>query len=331
MSGTFASIGRIHLEDDHEGNSGSQTLRAVAGYVHPEYNGLGSSADVALLLLEGASKKKPVKLSNMTPPSGAKTTIVGYGIKALGTVEATHNFVQVMPKNLMMTDLKIEARSFCDTPGQLETAQGMLCTSGLHHGSSACRGDSGGGLFMKTKVGNDNSSKTEHVQVGIVSYGDAMCRSEDAGVFTDVHSVHRWINAGVDKLNKLAKESTQTVHVPVSGRMVHQGTKGTFSAGDKSVKGNVKFFKVVTADKPAAGERVELSLCSSKVPKKPHMFLVNSTGRHANLVKTKKHCKGTDFGLAIRFDAKQGSDILGLGGINADGIYELHVERGAHL
>lgn len=217
--GTFATAGRINLQDEHADNNGSKTLRAVAAVAHPEYAGLGSPKDVALLLLEGSVKKKVVKLADATPSEGTETTVVGYGLSVLGTIEATHNAVEVMPSKLQMTKLRIEKREFCDESrpgmssplsseeqGAPKTAEGMLCTSGIKHGSSACRGDSGGGLFaLKTKDG-----KKEAVQVGIVSYGDAQCMSEDSGVFTDVSSVREWIDHTADRLNDIKNGGSST-------------------------------------------------------------------------------------------------------------------------
>lgn len=216
--GTFATAGRINLQDEHSDNSGSETIRAVAAVAHPEYAGLGSSKDVALLLLESSTKKNIVKLADVTPDEGTETTVVGYGLSVLGTVEATHNRVEVLPSKLQMTKLRIEKRAFCDEsrPGisvpmtQEEqsspvTAEGMLCTSGVKHGSSACRGDSGGGLFALRK----KDGKKEAVQVGIVSYGDAQCMSEDSGIFTDVASVRDWIDHTANRLSNIQRGSAK--------------------------------------------------------------------------------------------------------------------------
>lgn len=240
--GTFATAGRINLQDEHSDNSGSETLRAVAAVAHPEYTGLGSPKDVALLLLESSAKKNVVKLADATPDEGTETTVVGYGLSVLGTVEATHNRVEVLPSKLQMTKLRIEKRDFCDEsrPGMSApmtqegqsspvTAEGMLCTSGVKHGSSACRGDSGGGLFALRKKGG----KKEAVQVGIVSYGDAQCMSEDSGIFTDVASVRDWIDHTADRLNDIRRGNAKKKSEKKTG-----GKKGDGKKGDKKKEGS---------------------------------------------------------------------------------------------
>jgi trypsin len=193
--GSFVTIGRINLKDDHESNSQSETFRAVAGYVHPDYLGLGSSADVALLLLDGVSRRRPVELASTSPETNSTAWVVGYGIQDMGTVEGSGQSVAVMPKRMQKSALRIMDRAFCNGI-ELETLPGMLCTAGLTSGSSACRGDSGGGLFYEDKTG----IKT---QIGVVSYGDASCMSDNGGIFTDVSTVREWIQEGTLRLQAL--------------------------------------------------------------------------------------------------------------------------------
>jgi secreted trypsin-like serine protease len=213
-AGTYATVGRVNIKDGHADNDASETFHAGAAIVHPSYSGLGSSADVALLLLEGSSSKPTVRLATTSPHKGTETEIVGYGITALGTIESTGQAVEVLPTCLQKTSLVIETRSFCNLPS-METEPGMLCTAGLRYGSSACRGDSGGGLFTEETPHN----KT---QVGVVSYGDAMCLSDDSGVFTDVASVRPWIRDASEKLQALvpsaAAASAAANAMPVTAR-----------------------------------------------------------------------------------------------------------------
>jgi trypsin len=202
--GSFVAIGRINLKDDHESNTNSETFRAVAGYVHPDYLGLGSNADIALLLLDGVSKRRPVELASISPETNSTAWVVGYGIQDMGTIEGSGQAVAVMPKRMQKSALRIMDRTFCNGI-DLETLPGMLCTAGLIGGSSACRGDSGGGLFFEDK----NGIKT---QVGVVSYGDASCMSDNGGIFTDVSAVREWIQEGTLRLQALLS-TQQPLHV----------------------------------------------------------------------------------------------------------------------
>ncbi|CAN8063578.1 unnamed protein product [Agarophyton chilense] len=197
-SPTFATIGRIELEDKHSQNEHAQTFRTIASIAHPEYTGLGSPNDVALVLLNESSSAPIVKLADSSPKKDDVAWVVGYGIQMLGTVEKSAQPVEVLSGRLQKTALRIQEKSFCDGPeGRWKTADGMLCTAGVKEGSSACRGDSGGGLFLLERT---SEKEREAVQVGVVSYGDAQCASEESGVFTDVASNLEWIKASAEKL-----------------------------------------------------------------------------------------------------------------------------------
>lgn len=195
-----AAVGRIHLDNDHERNEGSQVFRAVVAQVYEKYTGLGSDGDVAVMLLDGASTAPTVNLSQVTPGLDTELVVVGYGIDEIGTLEGTGSHVEIMPKELRQTKLRVKEPQFCDVPEiDLRTVDGMICTVGAKLGASACHGDSGGPLFQKME--------DYVVQVGVVSYGDAECHSSDAGVFTSVSVMLEWINKSADRLQALAKTS----------------------------------------------------------------------------------------------------------------------------
>lgn len=268
--GTFATMGRINLADGHADNNDSETIRAVAAVAHPGYRGLGSPADVALLLLERGSSKEPVALAAAPPDEGATTSIVGYGVRAIGTVEASHAAVEVLPRRLQKTQLRIEARAFCDAAGGgggPVTAEGMLCTSGLRRGSSACRGDSGGGLFSAPRAAG------RRVQVGVVSYGDAECMSEDAGVFTDVSAVRGWVAATAARLAALPMSATP-VTVPASGRALHAAGAAAPPAERPAGGHGLRYFRVTAA---AGARRVAVSACV-RGGAAPRLFAVGGGG-----------------------------------------------------
>ena len=201
--GIFATIGRTNLNNTHDDNAKAKTFRATVGCVHPEYESIGSPSDVALLLLDGRSSAKSAELGNHSVEVGTETWVVGYGIQNFGTIERVGESIAVFSQRLQKTVLRVEERSFCNSQsGDLKTPPGMLCTSGKEPGSSACRGDSGGGLFT---VSPENS--TDRIQVGIVSYGDSQCFSQESGVFTDVAAVRPWIEREVKRLESLYKQT----------------------------------------------------------------------------------------------------------------------------
>lgn len=161
----------------------SQPIRVLAAAVHPAYTGLGSPGDVAVLLLERPSAARPVALAAAAPPTGTPATVVGFGVKALGTLEGVGVNVAVLPRRLQATTLTVAERSFCEPPGAAgdsdsgggggsggdgndngnggdgdrDTAggrlpPGVLCTKPVVAGASACSGDSGSALVAPAAV-----------------------------------------------------------------------------------------------------------------------------------------------------------------------------------
>jgi hypothetical protein len=94
--GSFVIIDRINVKDDHESKTKSETFRAVAGYVHLDYLGLGSNTNVALLLRDGVSERPPVELALISPETNSTVGVVGYGVQDMGFVESSGQAIAVM-------------------------------------------------------------------------------------------------------------------------------------------------------------------------------------------------------------------------------------------
>lgn len=224
----YATVGRIELEDDHKANDKARTFRTIASIVHPEYQGLGSAKDIAVMLLNESSTAPTVSLSDKTPKENEETWVVGYGIQNIGTLEEAGQHVELMSGRLQKTALRIKENSFCDIPGtDFWTQDGMLCTAGVKAGSSACKGDSGGGLFLhrseKSSAAGHGTLSKKTIQVGVVSYGDAKCMSEDSGVFTDVASVKDWIDLAASRLQNAFHTVRIQMKDKVAKEILHDG------------------------------------------------------------------------------------------------------------
>lgn len=253
-SSVFATVGRVELDDNHADNEPSMTFRTIASMVHPEYEGIGSPKDVAVLLLNESCDAPTVKLAERTPGSGEEAWVVGYGIQRIGTLEEVAQPVEILSGRLQKTKLQIVSRSDCDVPqAELHTKEGLLCTKGVKLGASACMGDSGGGLFMK---------RHEMVkQVGIVSYGDSQCASEESGVFTDIAHVREWIEYAVDRMRKALGPTVQ-FDLDDKAEIVHKdhiGEKMFVHHGHPSSSHHAKFYTVRTNF--STPRHVRVSLC----------------------------------------------------------------------
>lgn len=253
-SSVYATVGRVELDDKHEDNEPSMTFRTIASMVHPEYDGIGSPKDVAVLLLNESCDAPTVNLAERTPEENEEAWVVGYGIQRIGTLEEVAQPVEILSGRLQKTKLQIVPRADCDAPQtSLQTPEGLLCTRGVKLGSSACMGDSGGGLFLRK--GN------EAQQVGIVSYGDSECASEESGVFTDIAHVREWIEYASDKMQK-ALHPTLEFEMDDKAEIVHLdriGEKMLVHRGHPASSHHAKYYTMRTNFSQA--RHVKVSLC----------------------------------------------------------------------
>jgi secreted trypsin-like serine protease len=114
-----------------------------------------------------------------------------------GAIKADSNGENIFDTKLRRADLSYVAPSACAvawaSEGSVITDR-MMCA--MDRDQVACSGDSGGPLVL-TKSG---SKASEHVQVGIVSWGYKRCeRSSFPGVYTKVPAVYSFIKPFLEK------------------------------------------------------------------------------------------------------------------------------------
>lgn len=310
LTPVYATIGRIELDDKHKDNSHAETFRTIASIVHPHYRGIGSPKDVALLLLNSSSTGQLVHLAQTTPSEDDETWVVGYGIQKIGTLEESFQAVEIMSSRLQKTALRVKDRAFCDIPSaNIRTPGGMLCTEGIKKGSSACKGDSGGGLFQRKKHGG--AIKT--LQVGIVSYGDSQCMSEDSGVFTDVASVRDWIESSAMKLQKAFHSEDINIGDEDKSAIVRKGVVMSEKGNSRFVlAGNmqhehVKLYRIRTTFKE--NKKLTVSLCDG--PKNSNVRLHVTNDADSRIIQDNGSCPGGKLSK-LSFTARQGSYIVGV-------------------
>ncbi len=141
--------------------------------------------DVALMLLERpvrpAPNVAPICLphdSTQTPPPGTDATVVGWG--RLGREEgAPHSNI------LQAASVPILSDSGCTIQTGLGVYSDQVCAGGSYTDTSACPGDSGGGL----QVQDDHDRWT---LVGIVSNGPSVCGAQPVIFHKVAHSLE-WV------------------------------------------------------------------------------------------------------------------------------------------
>lgn len=320
----YATVGRIELNDTHVENGRAKTFRTIASIVHPEYQGLGSANDIAVMLLNESSKAPAVRLSAESPRENDETWVVGYGVQKLGTLEESGQRVEVLSGRLQKTALRIKEKTFCDIPeADFRTQEGMLCTAGVKEGSSACKGDSGGGLFLHQKKQNDPKeglSSKETIQVGVVSYGDSRCMSEDSGVFTDVASVTDWVDQAISRLQtafhtaRIQMDAETTKFLILDGMTTSDDTLPIVTRAwlnnSNKVQPGSKFYAVRTDF--TKNTVVTASLCDETMQSDAHLFMASDN--ESKLVTENRPTDACARGKLskLSFPAKHGMHIVGV-------------------
>eukprot|EP00526_Cylindrotheca_closterium_P006657 CAMPEP_0113625050 /NCGR_PEP_ID=MMETSP0017_2-20120614/12929_1 /TAXON_ID=2856 /ORGANISM="Cylindrotheca closterium" /LENGTH=751 /DNA_ID=CAMNT_0000535131 /DNA_START=180 /DNA_END=2432 /DNA_ORIENTATION=- /assembly_acc=CAM_ASM_000147 len=165
--------------------TGAKKSKVIDAISHPKYDSIGINYDFALLRL--ADKVTLPTTSNIVfkinkdealPAIGQNLTVVGLGMMGEDDDD--------MPTILQEVQVHAIDHKVCnqDYDGQV-LEESMFCAGVEGGGKDSCQGDSGGPLFIR----NGN----EHIQVGIVSWGEGCARSGFPGVYARISHAYDWI------------------------------------------------------------------------------------------------------------------------------------------
>ena len=165
--------------------SGKTTHGAVActivkRAVHPRYNANSQAYDFLILKLNSpVTTIKPVTLnrSSASPIKGKDVVVVGLG--ALTEDGKSPQFLHEV--TVQAVDHTTYNQEYS---GQIFEAS-MVCAAAVGGGKDSCQGDSGGPLI---RIVNG-----EHIQVGVVSWGDRCARPSLSGIYSCVSGEIAWI------------------------------------------------------------------------------------------------------------------------------------------
>ena len=148
--------------------------------VHPKYNSNTQAYDFLILKLNSpVTSIKPVSLnrSNASPVKGEDVVVVG-----LGALTEDGKF----PQFLHEVTVQAVDHTTCNREygGRIFEAS-MVCAAAVGGGKDSCQGDSGGPLV---RIVNG-----EHIQVGVVSWGDGCARPSLSGIYSRVSGEIAWI------------------------------------------------------------------------------------------------------------------------------------------
>ena len=100
---------------------------------------------------------------------------------------------------LQKVSLPVVSNEVCDGPdyynGSIAINERFICAGDKK--TNACKGDSGGGLFVRARR-SDTSSTRPYMMLGVVSFGSRRGNCGDPTVFTRVAEYIDWIRQNIE-------------------------------------------------------------------------------------------------------------------------------------
>ncbi|XP_075168805.1 trypsin-like [Haematobia irritans] len=171
-----------------EYNTGGELVEVKSFRYHEGYNSKTMVNDIAVIRLKTpvreSSKIRYIALATSTPKTGTSAVVTGWGTKCYLTCVS-------LPKTLQVVDVAIVDEKACASSEYKygsEIKETMVCA--YAENKDACQGDSGGPLVAENKL------------VGVVSWGYGCARAGYPGVYADVPSLHKWVEATAKALRE---------------------------------------------------------------------------------------------------------------------------------
>lgn len=176
------------------GNDAVETFKVEKIIGHPDFGKpLEMANDFALIKFKGVSSVTPALLNDVEPSllNLPSFTVAGWG--------NTSEFSYYGSSLLQIVDVPFVDQKVCEKQlqdyepnedGYLDET--MFCAGYEEGKKDACQGDSGGPLYYK-------NNSNDFVVAGVVSWGIGCARKDQSGIYSDVSSVTKWINATIVK------------------------------------------------------------------------------------------------------------------------------------
>ncbi|UNZ22027.1 serine protease [Streptomyces sp. 891-h] len=173
-----ATGGVVDLEDP-----AAKTAKSTEVVQAPGYDGTGK--DWALIKLNKPIDQPTLPIAEDSSYNKGEFTIAGWGADQEGGRQQRYLLKAQVP----FVDDATCKTAYSNLVEDEELCAGKMDTGGV----DTCQGDSGGPMFRKDDAG-------EFVQVGIVSWGDGCARPGKPGVYTEVSTFAKDIQAAAGKL-----------------------------------------------------------------------------------------------------------------------------------
>ncbi|WP_282127116.1 S1 family peptidase [Roseobacter litoralis] len=196
-----AITGRIDLADSASG----EVREVIAVMGHPDFDRANLSNDLALLVLNEATKDlAPVRRASIRLPNTQDTIWLGRPYLAL-MAQGWGRVGETMPTTAKLRQVRVPQVDYetCATAYGLHgysIEPGMICAGFFSGGFDSCSGDSGGPLVLRPSNNVPLSLNLQHpVLVGAVSWGKGCARQDLYGIYTSLAFFRSWLDAKVEE------------------------------------------------------------------------------------------------------------------------------------
>jgi hypothetical protein len=180
-------VGRHNIVDRNE--RGFQSRQVSRLTIHPDYQNRRQRADADIAILK---LRQPVQFNDRVEPACLPKSSIEYG-NVQGTVVGygkSDNYEEhtTIPRKISVRAVNLVTCLYSDSAYVQIASSRNFCAAGA--GSSPCKGDSGGGFYVR------DASSGQWILYGVVSEGmitNGFCDVRKYVVFVDVTKFLRWI------------------------------------------------------------------------------------------------------------------------------------------
>ncbi|CAF1018265.1 unnamed protein product [Rotaria sp. Silwood1] len=194
---------RVHVGSIYLSSPG-QVKDVSRIYNHPNYSSSDYRNDIAILKLSSPLNLDQtgvdlVCLPNISttalangeyPSAGLNLVAIGWGVQTEGSQTVSSTLQQVTIQSIAKTS------GYCQNVDLIDSSTRFCAGVMPTGGKDTCQGDSGGPLLMFT-------SSNVWEQVGITSVGYGCARAYYPGIYTRVAAYQSWINAVMNRANRV--------------------------------------------------------------------------------------------------------------------------------
>lgn len=169
MASTTPEQVRVVAGRDDKQSTAGDTSAVTSAWVSPEFEGVGTGADLAVLTLATPSTRTPLPLAGPGDEAlyqdGRAAQVLGWGATSESATPSRYLLTATVP---------VRGDDYCRAGDGTFDARRLTCAGFDQGGVDSCQGDSGGPLVAAGKL------------IGVTSFGDGCARAGRPGYYVRV-------------------------------------------------------------------------------------------------------------------------------------------------